>query len=110
AAEAHSALVRVVRTDEQLGKRRLAGTGRAYEREVLSGLDGKRDVAEHPVARRVGEGDVVGDERATPRRLDRVGPLRHVDRRLDQADDLRERRAAGLELGEPVAEARDRLE
>ena len=52
AAERDAALAGVVGAHEQLRERRLAGAGRADERQVLARLDRERDVGDGGCARR----------------------------------------------------------
>ena len=62
AAEGHPALVRVVGAHEQLGEGRLAGAGRADERQLLARLDGQRDARDRRALVAVGESQVLGHD------------------------------------------------
>ena len=108
AAEGHAADAGVVLARDQLRERRLPRAGRADEREVLSVLDRQRDVIER------GRAAVIGERHGVDHDLDalRQATLPRLDghRRPEQADDLRQSRAARLELAVPVSEPRDRFE
>ena len=108
AAEGDDALLRVVEAHEELRERGLPGAGRPDEREMLARRDRERHARDGGGAAAVREGDVVGGERRACRQRQRAAAHRH--RLGEQARDLRERGAAGLELGVPVAEPRDRIE
>ena len=64
---------RVVETGKQVEQRRLAGAGRAAERDDLAGLDGEVDAAQHLCAA-VGEVDVLEAHRRAPGRELTAGP------------------------------------
>ena len=99
----------VVRAHEQLRERRLAGAGRADEREVLARRDRERHARDGGRVVAVGERDVLDDD-AAGRPAATADPPCTVTGSSSSVAIFDERRAAGLELAEPVAEARDRVE
>ena len=62
--DAHVAAAHVVETRQQLDERRLAGAGRADDRDLLAGIHLERDVAQHPLLAFVGEAHLVELDRA----------------------------------------------
>ena len=109
AAERDRPALRVVEAHEQLRERRLAGAGRADEREVLARLDRQRDVVDRRALAGVGEGH-AGRATAAPTGGSGDSPPVTVTGVCEQRRDLRQRGAARLELAVPVAEPRDRVE
>ena len=67
AVDQDSARGDVVKAVEQLDDGGLARAGGADDRDLLARLDPEAEVAQHRLARTVGEGDVVEDDLAAPR-------------------------------------------
>ena len=102
----HPALARVVEARGELGERRLAGAGRADERDRLARGHVQVDLAQRRLGVRcVGERDVLeGDLAPQPRQLEGARLVAQVGLLVGQLEDLVERGHPGLvrrvELGE----------
>ena len=105
---------RVVEARDELGDRRLAGAGRADERDGLARRDLQRQVLQRPhrvLAGAVGEADVAQlDLAAQAAELDRVGRVDEVGLLVEQVEDLVERGHAGLVGRVELRELLDRVE
>ena len=97
AVERDASRGRVVEPRHELGERRLAGAGRAHERDRLPGRDVQLEVRQHDPVVAVGEADVVEVDRALRRpevdRMHRIGNARLL---VEHAGDLLERRRRRL--------------
>jgi ABC-type multidrug transport system fused ATPase/permease subunit len=84
---------RVIEARDQLGERRLAGAGRAHERDRLARRDLQCDICQSVRARPVAERHVVEhDLAAQARQVDSVRRVDEVGLLVEQLEDLVERR------------------
>ncbi len=101
----------VVEAGDQVGDRRLAGSGLADQRHRLSRLDGQVDVLQHGLVRLVGEGDAAQLDAAVDTTHRRgVGGVDDARLRVQQLQHLLAAGHRRLHGGVELAELLDRLE
>jgi hypothetical protein len=103
APEPHLTAHRIVEPDQELCERGLPGSGRADERQMLARLDPQVDAVQNRHTRQIREFDALRLQRSLLGQVDGIRLLEHGDGRLQQRNDLGQRRAAGLQLVEPLS-------
>ena len=111
AVDADRAGGRVVEAGDELRQRRLAGAGRADERDGLARRDRERHVVERGRRVAVGEGHAVEDDLAAqPREVGRAGRVDQLGLLVEQLEDLVQRGHARLVGRVELGELLDRVE